>query len=85
MSEKAASPAGQSWLRVRDVAGLHSGKGGGGEGGGLSGSTAKTQGGKAWGRKFISFTTRVSELHGILSELLPVAYWIAGGGCGVCV
>lgn len=74
---------GQSWLGVRDVAGLHSGKGGGE--GGLSGSRAKTWGGKAWGRKFISFTTRASELRGILSELLPVAYWIAGGGCGVCV
>lgn len=34
MGNKAASPRGQSWLGVRDIARFHSGKRGGGEGGG---------------------------------------------------
>lgn len=28
----------------------------------------------------MSFTSRFSELRGILSELLSAAYWIGGGG-----
>lgn len=34
VGNKAASPRGQSWLGVRDIARFHSRKGGGGEGGG---------------------------------------------------
>ena len=84
MSEKAASPGGQSWLGVREVAGLHSGKGGGGKGSTLSGRRAKSQGGRALGRKFMSSHPESLNFMGFWPELLPAAYWTAGSGC-VCV
>ena len=84
MSEKAASPGGQSWLGVREVAGLHSGKGGGGKGSTLSGRRAKSQGGRALGRKFMSSHPESLNFMGFWPELLPAAYWTAGSG-SVCV
>ena len=83
VSEKAASPGGQSWLGVMEVAGLHSGKGGGGKGSTLSGRIAKSQGGRASGRKFMSSHPESLNFMGFWPELLPTAYWTAGGG-SVC-